>query len=204
MLNTELLNQINDPSQIPIERNWRDHFPKGNLNTHPYRYNIWLEYKALENRIILAEFISSNDLYADVKIVEDTTILTVLPNDSRTSIPADILIKIADQSKTAIKRGLNHTCFTIAKDACYEKGFSGRIASDGSISDFSYLVPHCINWHQLDNDTVIGFDLTVPDNVDRSGMFDVLLLMASSTQKLLGDTSKLYGGSWRTISMDEH
>jgi hypothetical protein len=198
--NTEFLRQINNPQLIPINKNWRDDMPDGRWSQD--EWEIYNQNEAQRLRKDMATFIQQHNLKPTIYNRLNRNILRIEPETTSIPISKIILNKIFKQIKIVEKKGIINNCFFIAKDACLDQNFTGRLCSHNGVSDFVGWSNHCINWHELADGSVIAFDLTASSNIDKNlGTFDVLLLRGKTLEQLLVLLNDLYGGDWNPIDI---
>lgn len=113
------------------------------------------------------------------------------------------ITSLISQHMIAERMGISNNCFDIANEACVAGVATGRVCADEGTSNFTGWGNHCINFTELENDTVVAFDLTASHNIDcHQGRFDILCLKADNLDILLNKLGNLYGGDWKVIQID--
>src|SRR5258708_2108225 len=104
------------------------------------------------------------------------------------------------QYVVAKKDNVSGECFQVANNACEAGVAVGRAYAEDTFSSFVGWGNHCINIDELEDDTVVAFDLTASINIDRA--FSVFALRAKTLYELLLQLRDLYGGQWEVMQID--
>lgn len=202
MGHNELVDELQNPNRVPYDVHWKDNVPQGISSTEIAK--IYRENSALRARKHIAEFVEINKLRVDAITINQRTVLALSTEQFHEPIPTELVHSIIEQSLKVGKRQIIRKCFDVANDACKEQNFTGRLAaSEGCNQSFVGWGNHCINWQELDDDSVMAFDLTATLNIDhQTGKIDVLSLRAKNLDELFARLHELYGGQWEVIELD--
>ena len=122
-------------------------------------------------------------------------LLLELPEQS--PVPAERLERYAQQYIVAAAGKIFNNCVYIAHDAVAAGAATGSLYTPRGTHDFVGWRNHCINYDELEDGTVVGFDLTAGANVSHCGEpFDVLAVRDLDVPSLQASIGTLFGGDW--------